>query len=246
MQLVTFTPGVCLDGTIVGCEYLVAYARININVSTIEEAYLQFTTTIFTCFVLTVAFMIFSHDTEVIVIRPIKKVVEIIRILAEKPLKSPIPPQIDEQKNKNNQMKTQMLELTIFKIGTLLQRGFGELGCVVVSECLNEGMVDLSRSGNMTEMVFSICRIRQFTETTECLQEEIIVFVNKIVKIIHECTKRWDGKQIRNDGEKYLLTWRIPTYEDAVDIMDAKESKGSKKKHTVGRNAEGNLDLLMI
>jgi len=163
MQLVTFTPGVCLDGTIVGCEYLVAYARININVATIEEAYLQFTTTIFTCFVLTVAFMIFSHDTEVIVIRPIKKVVEIIKILAENPLKSPLPPQIDEKKNKNNQMKTQMLELTIFKIGTLLQRGFGEQGCVVVSECLtlqNEGMVDLSRSGKITEMVFSICRIR--------------------------------------------------------------------------------------
>jgi hypothetical protein len=40
MQLVTFTPDVCLDGTIIGCEYLVAYARININASTIEEAYL--------------------------------------------------------------------------------------------------------------------------------------------------------------------------------------------------------------
>jgi len=92
MQLVTFTPGVCLDGTIVGCEYLAAYARININVATIEEASLQFTTTIFTCFILTTAFMIFSHDTEVIVIRPIKKVVEIIKTLAENPLKSPIPP----------------------------------------------------------------------------------------------------------------------------------------------------------
>jgi hypothetical protein len=77
MQLVTFTPDVCLSGEIVGCEYLVAYARINIK-STIEEAYLQFSTTIFTCVVLTIAFMVFSHDTEVIVIRPIKKVVEII------------------------------------------------------------------------------------------------------------------------------------------------------------------------
>jgi len=38
-------------------------------------------------------------------------------------------------------------------------------------------------------MIFSVCRIRQFTETTESLQDEIIVFVNKIVKIIHEVAK---------------------------------------------------------
>lgn len=123
MQLVTFTPDVCNDGTIAGCEYLVAYARININSATIEEAYLMFTTTIFTCFVLTMAFMVFSHDTEVIVIRPIKQVVEIIKTLAENPLKSPSPPELKSEKGQ--QMKTQMLELTIFKIGTLLQRGFG-------------------------------------------------------------------------------------------------------------------------
>lgn len=42
-------------------------------------------------------------------------------------------------------------------------------------------------------MIFCVCRIKQFTETTESLQDEIIVFVNKIVKIIHEVTKRWDG-----------------------------------------------------
>lgn len=33
-------------------------------------------------------------------------------------------------------MKTQMLELTIFKIGTLLQRGFGELGAGIISTAL--------------------------------------------------------------------------------------------------------------
>ena len=38
-------------------------------------------------------------------------------------------------------------------------------------------------------MIFSVCRIRQFTETTESLQDEIIVYVNKMVKIIHEVAK---------------------------------------------------------
>lgn len=30
MELITFTPQICLDRTLKGCEFLVAYARINI------------------------------------------------------------------------------------------------------------------------------------------------------------------------------------------------------------------------
>lgn len=72
MTLVTFTPDVCTNKDRIdylpGCEYLVAYARILNVKAKEEEAILQFTTTLFTCFVLTIAFLIFSHDTEVIVI----------------------------------------------------------------------------------------------------------------------------------------------------------------------------------
>lgn len=55
-----------------------AYARIN-NASTVRQtAIYQFITTIFTCIILATAFIVFSNDTEIIVIKPIKKVVEII------------------------------------------------------------------------------------------------------------------------------------------------------------------------
>ena len=106
-----------------------------------------------------------------------------------------------------------MLELTIFKISTLLQRGFGELGAKVVAQTLtnNEDFMNLMIPGQKMHMIFCVCRIKQFTETTESLQDEIIVFVNKIVKIIHEVTKRWDGQPAKNYGEKYLLIWKLPT-----------------------------------
>lgn len=90
-------------------------------------------TTLFTCVVLAVAFIVFSHDTQVHVIVPIKKVVQIIQKLAESPLKKPELPSNEED---TNQMKTKMLEQTIFKIGTLLQRGFGELGATIISGSL--------------------------------------------------------------------------------------------------------------
>lgn len=120
---------------------------------------LQFTTTIFTCFVLAVAFLVFSRDTEVIVIRPIKKVVEIIHKLADDPLKKPEPPV--EQDENTSQMKTKMLELTIFKISTFLQRGFGEIGAKIVAKTLTqEGSgINLNVAGRRVEAVMSIARI---------------------------------------------------------------------------------------
>ena len=78
MQLITFTPEQCLDKSRKGCEFLVGYARVSIRAAKEEQAILQFTTTIFTCIVLTALFLIFNDDTETIVIIPIKKVVDII------------------------------------------------------------------------------------------------------------------------------------------------------------------------
>ena len=49
--------------------------------------------------------------------------------------------------------------------------GLGELGASIISESLTQtdiGM-DLSIPGKKVEIVYSICRIRQFTDTTECL-----------------------------------------------------------------------------
>jgi hypothetical protein len=69
--------------------------------------------------VLTAASLIFSGDAERIVIKPIKKIILIIQKLAENPLKKPEPPKKDDSMA-NSQMKTAMLELTIFKIETLL------------------------------------------------------------------------------------------------------------------------------
>ena len=97
MNLLTFTPEICIDQTLEGCEELVAYARINIAPQIRNNAVYQFSTTIFTCIVLATAFIVFSNDTEVIVIKPIKKVIQIIKTLAENPLKKPIQPTSREE-----------------------------------------------------------------------------------------------------------------------------------------------------
>jgi hypothetical protein len=85
----------------------------------------------FTIVFLSCIFIVFNRDTENLVVKPIKKVVQIIIRLAENPLKKPEPP--NEEEDSGMQMQTKMLELTIFKIGTLLQRGFGEQGAHIVA-----------------------------------------------------------------------------------------------------------------
>lgn len=168
MTLVTFRPDVCANKIVKGCEELIAYARIVNKDEVTQTAAFQIATTLFTCVVLAVAFIVFSHDTQVHVIIPIKKVVAIIQKLAESPLKKP---EMTQQEDDSNQMKTKMLEQTIFKIGTLLQRGFGELGASIISGSLTQTDygIDLSKPGRKVEIVYSICRIRKFTDTTECL-----------------------------------------------------------------------------
>ena len=160
MSLITFKPDACTNGEVEGCEELISYARIA-NAEIIKmSATFQIVTTLFTCVVLAIAFIVFSHDTQVHVIIPIKKVVAIIQKLAESPLKKP--ELSNEDEDASIQMKTKMLEQTIFKIGTLLQRGFGELGASIISDSLTQtdyGM-DLSLPGKKVEIVYSICRIR--------------------------------------------------------------------------------------
>jgi len=90
--------------------------------------------------------------------------------------------------------------------------------------------MDLTLPGKNVDIVFSVCRIKQFTDTTECMRDEIIVFVNKIVKIIHECTKQWDGMPTKNYGDKFLLTWRMPKMADAIDLIKAENDEDSNSK----------------
>ena len=77
--------------------------------------------------------------------------------------------------------------------------------------------MDLSLPGKKVEIVYSICRIRQFIDTTETLQDEIIVFVNKIVRTIHLCAQHWDGSPTKNYGERYMITWKLPGYDLVTD-----------------------------
>lgn len=73
-------------------------------------------------------------------------------------------------------METTILLTTITKIGSLMRVGFGEAGASVIAKNLADstgGRLNLMGGGTMIHSIFGFCDVRQFTDTTECLQEEV-------------------------------------------------------------------------
>lgn len=191
-----------------------AYVRIDKKFQMQQNAMLQFLTTIFTGLVIVAGALMFADDTERIVIVPITKMVSIIKTLADDPLQKPEIPVIDEQEQAltGNQMKTGELQKTIFRIGNLLQMSFGQLGAVVIKEnsSQGDGNFEIMIPGHRINVIFMVCRVNRYTDYADVLKSHITEFLNRIVGILHECAGRWDGQANKTEGDKYLLTWKLP------------------------------------
>jgi len=91
MELIHYQPYGCKPevNELENCSELVAYARFNVSNASQTEASLQFLTTIFTCIIMTIGSLLFSHDTDEIIIAPVARMVTIIKQLADDPLQKP-------------------------------------------------------------------------------------------------------------------------------------------------------------
>ena len=49
----------------------------------------------------------------------------------------------------------------------------------------------------------------------DVLQEESMLFFNQIIDILHKCAQKWDGWANKTEGERYILTWKLPVIEDS-------------------------------
>merc|ERR550537_580622 len=156
--------------------------------------------------------------------------VNIVKQLADDPLKKPeiSQEQIDEAENvdvgqpkKNSgQLETGMLEMTILKIGSLLQVGYGECGAQIIGQNMSsaDGQLNILKAGRKVIAIYGFCRINDFMETTQCLLEEGMVFVNKIGHIVHTCVHEWRGAANKNMGDSFMVTWMVPD-KDEQELM---------------------------
>ncbi len=102
-----------------------------------------------------------------------------------------------------------ILEQTIIKIGALLALGFGEAGAkIIAANMQHSGDVDPMVKGNKVVAIFGFCNILSFTDVTEVLQEDVMVFVNEIADIVHSNVDRFSGAANKNIGDAFLLVWK--------------------------------------
>lgn len=163
--------------------------------------------TVFVIIVLAVSAMLFSHDANVLVLAPIKRLVQVVTEISENPLK---PPARTNFKEFREDHETTLLLDTITKIGGLLRVGFGEAGAAVIAVNLNDAAeLDPVKKGRKINAIFGFCDIRKFTDTTECLQVEVMLFVNRMADVVHGFTVQHKGAANKNIGDAFLLAWKF-------------------------------------
>ena len=110
-------------------------------------------------------------------------------------------------------METSFLMSTILRIGSLMKVGFGSAGVEIIRNNLQKGqrrnMLNLTEKGITVSCIFLFCDIRQFTDATECLQEEVFVFTNRIAAVVHSICHSYGGAANKNVGDAFLLSWLL-------------------------------------
>jgi len=153
----------------------------------------------------------FLSDVNRLVIGPIERLVDLVRKISANPLGVEYKV-LGADEGFLEGLETTVLLTTITKIGALMRVGFGEAGASVIARNLAEssgGRLNLMGAGTMIRSIFGFCDVRQFTDATECLQEEVMLFVNRIAHILHSIVVQCSGAANKNIGDAFLLTWKL-------------------------------------
>ncbi len=155
--------------------------------------------TIFVMIILTGGTLLFSMHCTELVITPIEQMVQKVTRIADNPLMAAqeeenealLIENIQETtkprnfftklfaRDENQILETEVLEKTIVKIGALLALGYGEAGSQIIAKNIkSSGGVNPIIAGQKIMGIFGFCDIRNFTDATEVLQEEVMIFVN--------------------------------------------------------------------
>eukprot|EP01135_Chromosphaera_perkinsii_P000284 Nk52_evm53s62 gene=Nk52_evmTU53s62 len=194
-----------------------------------EEALFSILLTIFIIILLTVGNLMFERDATNLVIKPIEKMTKTISNLASDPLMA------SGGSSTTDRYETGILLVMINKIGFLLKIAFGVAGAKIISENIShDGVLHPMVPGNTCSAIFGFCDIRNFTDITEILKEDVMLYVNRVASIVHAAVDKHDGAPNKNIGDAFLLVWKPADVdkepEDEVRISQKLMHSMSKSK----------------
>lgn len=111
--------------------------------------------------------------------------------------------------------------------------GFGEAGNSLLSKILytknfNE---DFLENSDLVYAIYGFCDIRNFTDATEILKEDVLVFVNEIADVVFEEVGLTEGGANKNIGDAFLVVWKLFNSEDSniKDMLDPSKSQSLRR-----------------
>lgn len=142
---------------------------------------------------ISVGIYLLQRDAARLVARPLERMLLRVRALAANPLGTRRARfEKGSGPDGDRLMETRILEVAFTKVCSLLAVGFGDAGAEVIGNNMRSGG-DLNAlvPGRRVAAIFGFCDIRQFTDATEVLQEDVMEFVNTIAKIVHLEVGAW-------------------------------------------------------
>jgi len=158
----------------------------------------DFLSVIFTTIVWSFGVHAFVAPVMTLVVTPIEQMMHFLQMLMKDPLgyqsselykKFQLDNEMESIKSKWSKevlegMETSFLMSTIVRMGSLLKVGFGSAGAEIIRNYLersrsSKANLQLNTCGSTISSIFLFCDIRNFTDITESLQEEVFVFTNK-------------------------------------------------------------------
>lgn len=184
-------------------------ARFDISSDVHQEAWISLLITSFVSILLATMGLLFSRDAYKMVIHPIEKMKSTIQSLSENPLLH-LERIRSRGRSRSESNETDMLQQAITKMASLLQVGFGSAGAEIIAKNLSDmGDLDPMVPGIRVNAIFGFCDIRDFTFATEGLQQDVMLFVNKIAEITHRHVVDSGGHPNKNIGDAFLLVWKL-------------------------------------
>lgn len=228
-----------------------------------RQALISLLSTVFIILVWFFGVTAFAGPVMILVVIPIERMVRLLGMLMVDPLgyqstsryKKFVSEEDEFTKNTRwtkdvlKGMETSFLMLTIRRIGSLMKVGFGSAGVEIIRNNLEKGhsknMLILTEKGSKVSCIFLFCDIRQFTDATECLQEEVFVFTNRVAAVVHSICHSYGGSANKNIGDAFLLSWQLEEDDEMCLVQNG--FRGSAKEETyVAKNNQADKASLSL
>lgn len=170
---------------------------------------------VFVCIVLATLLHFFTRDTDELIIIPIEGMIERVKEMANNPTA------VESELIEQTEYETGIVHNAILKIGNMLSLVYGSAGAEIIgTNMMKGGDLNPLTGGKKMCAIFGFCDIRNFTDATEVLQENIMIFVNQIGEIVHSSVYRYGGSANKNIGDAFLLVWKMPKDKYEIDRHD--------------------------